>query len=89
MDAKPVGHFKSMVTGNGSSQFCQWQGLALCQAGATFGFAAKIASIPLLATAVLPGGALGAGALVSMTGLKWHRWCPDWWAVDGQNERRS
>lgn len=47
----------------------QWQGLALCQAGATFGFAAKIASIPLLATAVLPGGALGAGALVSMTGL--------------------
>ena len=47
----------------------QWQGLALCQAGATFGFAAKIASIPLLATAILPGGAVGAGALVSMTGL--------------------
>jgi MFS family permease len=47
----------------------QWQGLALCQAGATFGFAAKIASIPLLATAILPGGAVGAGVLVSMTGL--------------------
>ena len=46
-----------------------WRGLALCQCGATFGFAAKIASIPLLATAILPGGAVGTGVLVSATGL--------------------
>jgi MFS family permease len=47
----------------------QWRGLALCQCGASFGFAAKIASIPILATAVLPGGAAGAGALLSVAGL--------------------
>ena len=46
-----------------------WRGLALCQCGATFGFAAKIASIPLLATVILPGGAVGTGILVSATGL--------------------
>jgi len=46
-----------------------WRGLAICQSGATFGFAAKIASIPLLATSVLPGGAAGAGALISACGL--------------------
>ena len=46
-----------------------WRGLALCQCGASFGFACKIASIPLLATAVLPGGAIGAGALISAAGL--------------------
>jgi MFS family permease len=47
----------------------QWRGLALCQCGASFGFAAKIASIPILATAILPGGAIGAGALLSAAGL--------------------
>jgi MFS family permease len=47
----------------------QWRGLALCQCGASFGFAAKIASIPILAAAVLPGGAAGAGALLSVAGL--------------------
>jgi len=47
----------------------QWRGLALCQCGASFGFAAKIASIPIIATAVLPGGAIGAGALLSAAGL--------------------
>lgn len=47
----------------------QWQGLALCQSGASFGFAAKIASIPILAAATLPGGAAGAGALLSAAGL--------------------
>lgn len=47
----------------------QWKGLALCQSGASFGFAAKIASIPILASATLPGGAVGAGALLSATGL--------------------
>jgi len=47
----------------------QWRGLALCQSGASFGFAAKIASIPVLASSVLPGGAAGAGALISVVGL--------------------
>ena len=47
----------------------KWKGLAICQSGASFGFAAKIASIPLLASATLPGGAIGAGALLSATGL--------------------
>ena len=47
----------------------KWRGLALCQSGATFGFACKIASIPVLAADILPGGAVGAGALVSAAGL--------------------
>lgn len=47
----------------------QWRGLALCQSGASFGFAAKISSIPILAAATLPGGAAGAGALISACGL--------------------
>lgn len=47
----------------------QWKGLALCQSGASFGFAAKIASIPLIAASILPGGAAGSGALLSAAGL--------------------
>ena len=47
----------------------EWKGLALSQSGASFGYAAKIASIPLLATANLPGGAAGAGLLLSAAGL--------------------
>jgi MFS family permease len=47
----------------------QWRRLALCQCGASFGFAAKIASIPILAANTLPGGAAGAGALLSAAGL--------------------
>lgn len=47
----------------------RWRALCLCQAGATFGFCAKIASVPVLAAAILPGGAVGAGALVSACGL--------------------
>jgi DHA1 family multidrug resistance protein-like MFS transporter len=47
----------------------QWRGLALCQSGASFGFAAKISTIPILAAATLPGGAAGAGALISACGL--------------------
>jgi len=47
----------------------QWRGLALCQSGASFGFAAKIASIPILAAATLPGGATGVGALLSAAGV--------------------
>lgn len=47
----------------------EWRGLTLCQSGSSFGFAAKIASIPILATSTLPGGALGAGALLSAAGL--------------------
>jgi hypothetical protein len=41
----------------------------LCQAGASFRFACKISSIPVLAAATLPGGAAGGGALVSAAGL--------------------
>ena len=47
----------------------RWRGLALCESGLRFGFACKIASVPLLASAVLPGGAAGAGALLSAAGL--------------------
>ena len=47
----------------------QWRGLALCQSGASFGFAAKIASVPILAASILPGGAAGAGALLSAAGV--------------------
>eukprot|EP00980_Cylindrotheca_fusiformis_P000365 scaffold91_cov127-Cylindrotheca_fusiformis.AAC.25 len=47
----------------------QWRGLVLCQSGASFGFAAKISSIPILAAANLPGGAIGAGVLLSAAGL--------------------
>ena len=45
--------------------------------GAKFGYAAKIASVPVLAAAVLPGGAVGAGSLLSaagLSGLFGHRW---------------
>lgn len=47
----------------------RWRGLALGQCGTSFGFAAKIASIPILATATLPGGAAGTGFLLSAAGL--------------------
>jgi MFS family permease len=47
----------------------RWQGLALIQSGASFGFAAKISCIPIIATATLPGGAVGTGALISLAGL--------------------
>ncbi|CAM9344842.1 unnamed protein product, partial [Heterosigma akashiwo] len=47
----------------------QWKGLALCNVGASFGFAAKMASIPIHATRVLPGGAAGTGTLLSLVGL--------------------
>ena len=47
----------------------EWRGLTLCQSGASMGYAAKIASIPILATDTLPGGAAGAGFLLSACGL--------------------
>jgi MFS family permease len=47
----------------------RWRGLAVCQSGCSFGFAAKIAIIPILATRTLPGGVAGAGALISIAGL--------------------
>ena len=46
----------------------KWRGLVICQCGVSFGFAAKISSIPLLATETL-GGALGSGLLISGCGL--------------------
>lgn len=47
----------------------RWRGIALFECGSRFGFACKLASIPILATDVLPGGAAGMGALLSATGL--------------------
>lgn len=47
----------------------RWRGLSLFEIGARFGYAAKLASIPILATSLLPGGAIGAGALLSAAGL--------------------
>ena len=47
----------------------RWRGLALAQSGTSVGFACKIACIPVLAASTLPGGAIGAGALVSAAGL--------------------
>merc|ERR1712194_723808 len=46
----------------------RWKALSLCQCGATFGFAAKIASVPILATSIF-GNAAAAGALISACGL--------------------
>ena len=47
----------------------QWRGIAMCQSGASFGFAAKIAAIPVLAASTLPEGAAAAGTLISAVGL--------------------
>ena len=50
-------------------QDAKWRGLSVFEIGTRFGYAAKLASIPILATAVLPGGAVGAGGLLSAAGL--------------------
>lgn len=47
----------------------KWRGLSFFEAGAKWGYAAKLASIPILAANTLPGGAVGAGALLSAAGL--------------------
>eukprot|EP00977_Amphora_coffeiformis_P021206 scaffold9027_cov174-Amphora_coffeaeformis.AAC.6 len=47
----------------------KWRGLALAQSGTSVGFACKIACIPVLAASTLPGGAIGAGVLLSAAGL--------------------
>jgi len=39
----------------------RWRGLTAAEVCSRFGFAAKIASVPLVAAQVLPGGAAGAG----------------------------
>ena len=62
-DDESAGDWKKLL------QDRRWKGLALCQCGASFGFAAKIATIPVLAADTLPGGAIGAGALLSAAGL--------------------
>jgi len=58
-----AGDWKKLLQDN------RWKGLALCQCGASIGFAAKLAVIPVLAADTLPGGAIGAGALLSAAGL--------------------
>ena len=47
----------------------RWRALVISEVCARCGFAAKIASVPLIAAAVLPGGAAGAGLLLSAAGL--------------------
>jgi len=47
----------------------RWRSLSLLEIGARFGFAAKLASIPVIAATVLPGGAVGAGGLLSASGF--------------------
>eukprot|EP00592_Proboscia_alata_P010428 CAMPEP_0194362864 /NCGR_PEP_ID=MMETSP0174-20130528/10712_1 /TAXON_ID=216777 /ORGANISM="Proboscia alata, Strain PI-D3" /LENGTH=469 /DNA_ID=CAMNT_0039136037 /DNA_START=227 /DNA_END=1636 /DNA_ORIENTATION=+ len=46
-----------------------WRGLVMCELGAKIGYIAKLSSIPVLAAQVLPGGAIGAGTLISAAGL--------------------
>lgn len=46
-----------------------WRSLAMCQCGASFGYACKITTVPLLAANYLPGGVVGAGLLLSSAGL--------------------
>ena len=47
----------------------RWRGLCAAECGARFGYTAKIASIPILATSAFRGGATAAGLLVSAAGL--------------------
>lgn len=47
----------------------RWRGLALAEVGGRFGYAAKIASVPVLAASVFSGGAASAGLLLSAAGL--------------------
>ena len=47
----------------------RWRGLAACEVGLRVGFAAKVTSVPLIAAATLPGGALAAGSLLSAAAL--------------------
>ena len=50
-------------------QDSRWRGISIYEAGARVGYAVKIASIPVIAASVLPGGAFGAGALLSAAGI--------------------
>lgn len=45
-----------------------WRSLSIAQSGSSFGFACKIATVPIIANQVL-GGATGAGLLLSAAGL--------------------
>ena len=47
----------------------RWRGLSLAGAGTRFGSCAKVASVPLIAASVLPGGATAAGSLLAAAGL--------------------
>ena len=64
------------IVDNGSDAWIQllatsptWRSLALCQCGVSFGYACKIAIIPVLASDFLPGGIAAAGLLLSAAGL--------------------
>ena len=66
----------------------RWKGLSLCECGARFGFAAKIASVPLLAASAFSGGAAAAGLLLSAAGLSGLVGAPlGGWLADRQGPR--
>jgi MFS family permease len=66
----------------------EWRGLAACQVGLQVGFAAKVTSVPLLAAALLPGGALAAGSLLSAAALTGLVGAPlGGWLADRQGAR--
>jgi hypothetical protein len=58
----------------------------LCQAGASFGFACKISSIPMLAAATLPGGAAGGRHFYFGGRVEWSRACPNRRLADRLNQ---
>ena len=66
----------------------RWKGLALAEVGVRFGFAAKIASVPILAASVFSGGAAAAGLLLSAAGLSGLIGAPlGGWLTDRQGAR--
>lgn len=62
-DSNKAGWIQLLVTS------ANWRSLALCQCGMSFGYACKIAIVPVLATEYIPGGVSSAGLLLSATGL--------------------
>ena len=90
--ASPVG---GEAEGEGSTELWatlaqrdEWRGLAACQVGLQVGFAAKVTSVPLLAAALLPGGALAAGSLLSAAALTGLVGAPlGGWLADRQGAR--
>lgn len=56
----------------------RWRGVSFAQMGKTCGSSAKVASVPVIAAAVLPGGATAAGSLLAAAGLSGLVGAPSW-----------